>query len=192
MTNRLSGYFVLFLLTLNVIPPVNAAEKQPAYESFQNVQFIKNYDGDSITFDIPEAPSIVGKNMVVRLRGIDTPELRKSRCSEEMQKAYRAKNLVNALLSKARTINLHRIGRGKYFRILADVEFDGKDLAAILLEKELAIPYSGGKRDFDWCKESLKPASVRPHLRSVLPPKISGVYVWPPPPVAPQQEQDHE
>ncbi len=157
------------------------------YKSFENVRFIKNYDGDSITFDIPDTPAIVGKNIVVRLRGIDTPELKKKTCSEATEIARKAQQMVHSLLKNAKVINLHRIERGKYFRILADVEFDGQDLATILLKNKLAVKYSGGRKEYDWCRHDRQGISVQHTSRGVLPPKVSGVYVWPPPPV---QKQD--
>jgi len=179
--NTLSFIFPVVVSILCL--PVLADSSSEQYENFYNVQFVKNYDGDSITFNIPNTPAIVGKNMVIRLRGIDTPELKKKTCAAEKEKAQQAKQLVHSLLKNAKTIHLHRIGRGKYFRILADVEFDGQDLATALLDRDLAVKYSGGKRDFNWCRESSKKISVRHNSRSVLPPKVSGVYVWPPPPV---------
>ncbi|MBL4902403.1 thermonuclease family protein [Desulfocapsa sp. AH-315-G09] len=163
--------------------PALADSSSEKYENFYNVQFVKNYDGDSITFNIPNTPAIVGKNMVIRLRGIDTPELKKKTCTAEKEKALQAKRLVHSLLKNAKAIHLHRIGRGKYFRMLADVDFDGQDLATVLLNRDLAVKYSGGKKDFSWCRESSNKISVRHNSKSVLPPKISGVYVWPPPPV---------
>jgi len=39
---------------------------------------------------------------------------------------------------------------GKYFRIISNVIVDGKDLAAILIKKGLAVQFSGGKRQ-SWC-----------------------------------------
>ena len=39
------------------------------------------------------------------------------------------------MLKQAGRIDLVDVGRGKYFRILASVVADGKDLAAILIEK---------------------------------------------------------
>jgi len=157
------------------------------YKTFENVRFVKNYDGDSITFDIPDTPAIVGKNIVVRLRGIDTPELKKKTCPEATEIAQRAQQMVHSLLKNAKVINLHRIDRGKYFRILADVEFDGQDLATILLKNRLAVEYSGGRKEYDWCRHDRQDISVQHTSRGVLPPKVSGVYVWPPPPV---QKQD--
>ena len=37
--------------------------------------------------------------------------------------------------------------RGKYFRIIADVEVDRKDLGQLLINKILAKKYDGGKRE---------------------------------------------
>lgn len=169
------------------------AESTPRhYENFSKVQFVKNYDGDTITFNIPQAPAIVGQNMVIRVRGIDTPELRPNNCAAESQKARQAKKLVYELLQGAYVINLKRTGRGKYFRMLADVEFDGRDLATILLEKNLAVPYSGGKKDTDWCQDQERSSAPSPRKRAVLPPKISGVYVWPPPPKQDPPPYEHK
>ena len=184
MIKSLSKHLAPFLLIVTMLcSPVFAGSNSQQYESFQNVQFVKNYDGDSITFNIPDAPAIVGKNMVIRVRGIDTPELKKKSCLAEREKAKQAKELVHSLLINAEIINLHRIARGKYFRMLADVEFDGQDLATALLNQDLAVKYSGGKKESHWCTESNKKISVRHNSSSVLPPKVSGVYVWPPPPV---------
>ena len=176
-----------FIIGLFCVPlcssPIFAESNIHKYENFQNVQFVKNYDGDSITFNIPNAPAIFGENMVVRLRGIDTPELKKRSCPAAKEKARQAKELVHSLLIDAKVINLYHIARGKYFRMLADVEFDGQDLATALLNQNLAVKYSGGKKESHWCTEKTKAISVRHNSSSTLPPKVSGVYVWPPPPV---------
>jgi endonuclease YncB( thermonuclease family) len=116
---------------------------------------VKNYDGDTITFDIPGVPPIIGNDMVIRVRGIDTPELKRNTCRAEIVKGRQAKKLVRSLLRRAKIINLHRVGRGKYFRFVADVEVDGKNLADILIKNGLAVPYDGGKKKHDWCAGSI-------------------------------------
>lgn len=175
------------LFSLAFCLPVLADSTMQRYDNFNNVQFVKNYDGDSITFNIPNTPAIVGENIVIRLRGIDAPELRTKSCPAEKEKAKQAKELVYSLLTNAKAIHLHRIARGKYFRMLADVEFDGRDLATALLNQNLAVQYSGGKRKNNWCPEGNRQSSAQNNSPPVLPPKVSGVYVWPPPPV---QKQD--
>ena len=191
LVTKVIGVLLFSIATGNPVF-AESASQTGQYETFKNVQFVRNYDGDSITFDIPDTPAIVGKNIVVRLRGIDTPELKKKTCRQETVTAQQAKKMVQSLLKDAKVINLHRIERGKYFRILADVEFDGQDLATVLIQNKLAVKYSGGRKEYDWCKHERQTISVQHNSRGVLPPKVSGVYVWPPPPVQKQDTSEYK
>ncbi|WP_147835633.1 thermonuclease family protein, partial [Victivallis vadensis] len=67
------------------------------------------------------------KTSSIRLRGINTPELR-SRNKEERRSAQLEKQRLSDLLHNARVIELRNIGRDKYFRIDADVYIDGEPL----------------------------------------------------------------
>jgi len=174
-----TGRIVSLVFMLLIADP--AYSGQSVVEDFHNVVYVGNPDGDTITFNIPNTPTIIGREVLVRLRGIDTPELRKGKCAAEKRKAKEAQKRVHALLSGAETINLHRPARGKYFRILADVEFDGRDLATLLLAEKLGVPYDGGRRH-DWCNRKESPSGSRNYGPRILPPLIDGVYVWPPPP----------
>ncbi len=111
--------------------------------------FIKNYDGDTITVNIAGYPPIIGKKISIRVNGIDTPELR-TKSPKEKQLARTAKRLVNSLLKNAKNIELKNIKRGKYFRIVADVYYDGKNIADILIKNKLAVPYDGGTKTKNW------------------------------------------
>lgn len=115
------------------------------YGDISDVKYVRNYDGDTITFDIRGVHPLLGEKVSVRLRGVDTPEIR-GRCQEERRAALMAKRFVANVLKKARRIDLKRVSRGKYFRIVADVEVDGRDLKALLLERGLAVPYYGGRK----------------------------------------------
>lgn len=119
------------------------------------MKYIKNYDADTITVDIPGLHPLIGKKMNIRVRGVDTPEIRtKNKCEKE--KGRHAKKLVKSLLKKAKRIDLVNIERGKYFRIVADVVLDGKNLTSYLVKNGLGYPYDGGtKKKVNWCK-SLK------------------------------------
>lgn len=77
-------------------------------------------DGDTIKVDIPGYPPIVGKNVSVRLYGVNTCELR-SKSKVEARKAYEAKRYLASLLPVGTKVTLKRIERGKYFRIVAHV-----------------------------------------------------------------------
>ncbi len=119
--------------------------------SFKCVTYLRNYDGDTITFDIDRIHPLFGQKINVRLFGVDTPEIRtKNKC--EKKQARVAKNLVSNLLKSAKRIDLENVKRDKYFRILADIKFDGKDLKTILLKNNLAYVYYG-KTKFrqNWC-----------------------------------------
>lgn len=114
------------------------------------VDYIKNYDGDTITFHIPKLHSFFSE-MQVRVLGVDTPEMRGSDQCEKI-KAYKVQEVVEAKLRAARRIDLVNISRGKYFRIVADVQVDGESLSAFLLKNKLARPYDGGKKNLQsWC-----------------------------------------
>ena len=120
--------------------------------SFNCVKYLKNYDGDTVTFDIPKVHPLLGKSISIRVMGVDTPELRtKDKC--EKAKGKIAKKLVRALLKDSKRIDLKNIKRGKYFRIVADVYHDGKSLKDSLIKNKLAYPYDGGsKSNPNWCK----------------------------------------
>lgn len=103
---------------------------------FKNVKYVRNYDGDTITFNIPDVHPLLGYEIPIRVRGIDAEELR-----TKSTKAIQAKEFVHELLSNASNIDLVSPKRGKYFRIVADVMVDGISLADELLKRDLVIPY---------------------------------------------------
>ena len=120
--------------------------------AFRCVRYVRNYDGDTVTFNVPKVHSIIGKKIGVRIFGVETAEITsKSKC--ERKKAQEAKKFVNRLLKNAKRIDLEKVKRGKYFRIVAGIRFDGKSLTEYLLKSGLAYPYKGEKKpNIDWCK----------------------------------------
>jgi endonuclease YncB( thermonuclease family) len=116
------------------------------YADRVSCSFIRAYDGDTITASIPAWPDIVGKNISVRIFGIDTPEIRGTSGTVK-QTARNAKRMTESLCRKADVLELRNIRRDKYFRLLADVWADGKSIADILIKNGLARPYSGGKKE---------------------------------------------
>ena len=150
---------LLFLLSLLIMGSFCKAKTQALKvngcdhdaETFRCVKYVRNYDGDTVTFDIPGVHPLIGKNISVRIFGIDTPEIRtKDAC--ELKAAEKAKAFVAERLTKARTITIKDLSRDKYFRILGDVEVDGVILSEELLKARLAYPYFGGtKVPQDWC-----------------------------------------
>lgn len=108
------------------------------------------YDGDTFRVNISYWPDIIGQKIPVRVNGIDTPEMR-GKCKNEIELARKAKKVTVDMLRNSKKIELRNIKRGKYFRIVADVFVDGKSLAEVLVQKNLAYRYSGGKKK-SWCK----------------------------------------
>ena len=102
----------------------------------------------------------------VRISGIDTPEL-KGKCEKERKDAIKAKNRVLSLLKMNPKKNIcNEQGKAKVFlkkikndkyggRTIAKIEtMDGTDIATVLLEENLAVPYQGKKKK-NFCKTDL-------------------------------------
>lgn len=143
-----SYQFVLIVLR-SLLIAATAISTAVAQQAITVDQVVRVYDGDTITVNIDQWPAVVGQAISVRIRGIDTPEIR-GQCQQEKQQAKKARDFVKSTLSSAQHITLTNIERGKYFRLVADVFVDDQSLAAILLQQQLARPYDGGSRQ-PWC-----------------------------------------
>ena len=122
--------------------------------NFRCVKYIKNYDGDTVTVDIPNTHPLIGKNISVRILGIDTPEKNGKKACEK-ERARDAQRLVENLMKRAQKIELRNVDRDKYFRILANVYVDDKSLSEVLIKNKLALPYDGGRKpaNTNWCNQ---------------------------------------
>jgi endonuclease YncB( thermonuclease family) len=110
-------------------------------------------DGDTLKVHLPGLPMEL-QPMKVRVRGIDTPEIR-GKCDREKQAAHKATALTRFLISDAKSrkkpIVFSEIGWDKYGgRLDALVTIDGQSLGATLISAGLARAYDGGKRA-GWC-----------------------------------------
>lgn len=101
---------------------------------FKNVEYVKNYDGDTITVNISGVHPLLGERIPIRIRNIDTEEMK-----THSKNAIDAKLFVQVIMANAKEINLVNVSRGKYFRLVADVYVDGESLGDMLVEKGLAI-----------------------------------------------------
>ena len=137
-------FLISTLLTLSV-----NLQAAPEYGSAIVSKVISVYDGDTFRVDIDSLPPIVGKNIPIRLNGVDTPEIR-GKCQYEKDLALIARDFVRNKLANAKEIKLTKLQRGKYFRVVADVMIDGVSLDKELLENKLAYKYTGGKKS-SWC-----------------------------------------
>jgi micrococcal nuclease len=139
--------FVLLVLSFLFLPSHSLAK---SFGDYNNAIYVRNYDGDTITFNLPSLHPIIGEKISIRVNGIDTPEIR-GKCEKETYDAKQAKKMVADILKNAEVIILKNMERGKYFRIAADVIVDGENLADMLIEAGVAIKYSGGKKTHKWC-----------------------------------------
>ena len=126
---------------------VDAKQK---FGDYEHAIYVRNYDGDTVTFNLPRLHPIIGNKIAVRINGIDTPEI-KGNCEKEKYNAQQAKNIVGDLLKDAERIDLKNLQRGKYFRLVADIYADGENLADILIDAGMAVKYDGGKKNVHWC-----------------------------------------
>ena len=140
--NKLLLLFICFL-------GIFSAQAAPEYGTVIVSKVISVYDGDTFRVDIDSLPPIVGKNIPIRLNGVDTPEIQ-GKCQYEKDLALKARDFVRKKLANAKEIKLTKLQRGKYFRVVADVMIDGVSLEQELLDKEFAYKYTGGKKS-SWC-----------------------------------------
>ncbi len=145
--------FKLALLAIVLAPvPVHAK----SFGDYEGAVYIRNYDGDTVTFDLPGLHPIISDKISVRVNGIDTPEI-KGKCEKEKYNAQQAKEMVEDILRDAEQITLKNLERGKYFRVVADVIVDGENLGDMLIEAGVAVRYGGGKKVTNsWCEKKLK------------------------------------
>ena len=122
-----------------------------SFGDYEGAIYLRNYDGDTITFNLPDLHPIVGEKIAIRVNGIDTPEIR-GKCDKEKYDAQQAKDMVTDILKDAKQITLKNMERGKYFRIAADVIVDEENLADMLIEAGIAVRYDGGKKMKNWCE----------------------------------------
>ena len=104
------------------------------------------YDGDTcyVTVD--------GKNNKIRLLELDTPEISKPKCDEELELGLKARDYINNLIENASSIEFKTEYKEDYFgRILSHLIIDGEDVSAKLVSNNLGVVYDRNNKK-DWCK----------------------------------------
>jgi len=120
-----------------------------AYEDVKISKVISIYDGDTIRVNIDSFPDIIGKNIRIRIKGIDAPEI-KGKCQKEIDLAIMARDYLRNAINQSSQIELRNMERGKYFRIVGELYIDGENISKGLLKEKLAYIYHGGKKR-SWC-----------------------------------------
>jgi endonuclease YncB( thermonuclease family) len=116
-------------------------------------------DGDSLRADVVLWPDIT-QRIIVRIAGIDAPELHGARCPEERDLAIEARDTLRQLVG-AGPVTLRALTLDKYGgRVVARVEtVDGIDVGATLRTRGLARAYTGGSRS-RWCLIPADPSTT--------------------------------
>ncbi len=131
---------------------VLAAPAGPATETLPGpipAQVVRVIDGDTLEV---RARIWLGQevSILVRLAGIDAPELR-GRCDGEKRLAEEAKAYLRAMVGEG-SVTLSEVRYGKFAgRVMARVgNAAGEDLSQALVAAGLARDYAGGRRQ-SWC-----------------------------------------
>jgi len=103
-------------------------------------RLVSCFDGDTFRCDVDAWPKLFGYHIPVRVRGINCPE-RSAIEPAEKNRAELARDFTKTALTNAKQILLVNVERGKYFRLIADVMIDGRDLGSALLSHGLAVRY---------------------------------------------------
>ncbi len=114
-----------------------------------SAQVLRVSDGDTFEARVNVWPGI-DITTKVRLRGIDTPEL-KARCADERMKAEAARNSLTKILAEG-DVEIRRVTIDKFGgRVDADASTRSTpDISTALLQAGVARSYGGGRRE-SWC-----------------------------------------
>ena len=99
-----------------------------------NAHVTKVYDGDTITVDIDLGFGIIFRKQILRLYGINTPEVR----GAEREEGLKSRDwLRERILDKDIIIKTYRDKKGKYGRWLGQIWDKEDDLMAFSINDEL-------------------------------------------------------
>lgn len=130
---------------------VSSAFALPNQITISPRQIASVYDGDTFRAYLPGITPPSKKSTRIRIRHIDTPEI-KGQCAFEKDLAARARGYGMGLLNGSHSITLSHLGRDRYGRLLATVTLNGSvSYANKMISAGLARPYEGGRRN-SWCR----------------------------------------
>jgi micrococcal nuclease len=132
--NKTKDLFYIFLITLFATTFPQMTNAKETFGSLKVSKVIRVIDGDTFVAEIENVHPIIGKNISIRIAGIDTPELSYKKGATQNKSAILAKAFLSNTLRSADTIQLKRVSRGRYFRLVADVYADGINVGDKLLK----------------------------------------------------------
>ena len=103
------------------------------------------YDGDTCYV------TINGEDTKIRLLELDTPEISKPKCDQELEWGLQARDYINNLIENAKTIEIKTEYQKDFFgRTLAHLIIDEEDVSALLVKNDLGVVYKKGHK-MNWC-----------------------------------------
>lgn len=115
-------------------------------KAFLILAVLSVYDGDTFRANIDCTTQIFCNNISIRIKDIDTPEIR-GKCPEEKEKAQQAKQDLQSFLAKDfDSLRIEKVSKGKYFRIIADV-VGYKNGKSELYRPSIFYDYYGGRKN---------------------------------------------
>jgi len=128
---------------INMFHDVSIDTVNPVHFDFKYGKIIKVYDGDTYWIAAPYCNGIF--RFVIRLYGVDCPELR-SKNPQEKIAALAARDFVaNLILNKV--VNVEILPRKEKFgRLLANITVGNQSLTSILINEGHGVAYDGGQK----------------------------------------------
>jgi len=93
----------------------------------------------------PSGGVVVHKNVPIRVKNLDTPEIRTHNKYEKLL-GLKAREVTYNFLMNSKEIILLNCTRGKYFRLVCKVKNSSTYLSAVLKEHNLSLKYDGGTK----------------------------------------------
>lgn len=146
------------LVSSSRLEDVKYEETIPFVPTLHRGKVVKVYDGDTFTIAsklyIDAIESDTYYRFSVRIKGIDTPELKTKNETEKIL-AIAARNALSSRIEN-RIVELKHVELEKYGRILADVYIDGIDIAKWMIQEKHAVPYDGKTKNIpkEWTAEN--------------------------------------
>ncbi|SOC37271.1 nuclease-like protein [Rhizobium subbaraonis] len=149
---------IIACIIIAIASPCQARDKH-FIEGPVRADLLQVVDGDTLLVAAHPWPQH-SIEVLVRLRGVDAPELR-ARCPAVREAARAARLRLGQLIGDGAPVILTNIAGDKYFgRVVADVRLsDGVNPAQELVAAGLAAPYDGSERRRCDSRTHLRPAA---------------------------------
>ena len=123
-----------------------------AHANPYDYKVVRVIDGDTVVVEAPWVPVELKQEIAIRILGIDTPEKGgRAACPAEAELGAKATEFAKATIQPGQVVQVNLIQWDKFGgRVNGTIFVNGKDFAQMQIEKGLARPYQGEKKQ-SWC-----------------------------------------